>query len=672
MWNEIIHLVVSLGATTLLLVVPFIPVAWLLFREAPWPKILLSAAVIGTCLQSITGLLWTHLVGSFTIGEVILLGFLWAALLLLARRFGTPLQPWDQPADKGNHFFLAVILLAALAVRAVHPLEAAFLGQSDAYTHLHYLRDIVARAHLTNPAYPPGYHWVVAVPVLVLSIEPYVMVRFVGALFGAALVLSVYVFLLQSFGKNAALFGSFLVAGFPPMMLLMKTGVGGFANQMGLFLVPVVFLFYLELINKHDGYGNTMVMLLLALVGLVSATPMMLFHLLIVLTLERVIALFRTPRSWLPHTARIGLVVIAALTFIVFHFSQIGPGQRIHVSRAMVEYGQQTQQAERLSDSIEQAVSDTSRHWKKITAFVIKSPYFVLLVDYVSVKRRGLGSYLYDTLALLLSILFSLSLGFGLWKGLNQYTLIGLWGLLTTLETATGLLQFSSYQREGWSLLIATCCLGGIIAARVYEVGVHIALVRYGTVLLITGSIAWTLLHPPHHPIRSNAEDPLVRSVRFAGRSYEQMEAGCREPKSALCDLVPLLWENLPLTLVTRRFTGWKSQGEIAPNVLQPWSERKVLIIDDQPLDKALRPGNQYLVLIDETIEISQEHLSSAFQMLTPSMVEASRRKQTKLFKINQTILESIEKLPEDEWLVKEVSISDALTGIVIVPQKVD
>lgn len=51
-------------------------------------------------------------------------------------------------------------------------------------------------------------------------------------------------------------------------------------------------------------------------------------------------------------------------------------------------------------------------------------------------------------------------------------------------------------------------------------------------------------------------------------------------------------------------------------------------------------------------------------------MVEGSLRQQGKLFEINHDILNSIDNLSVDDWLVKEVSLSDTLIGIVIVPRE--
>lgn len=76
---------------------------------------------------------------------------------------------------------LLLILIIAFAVRSLHPLQSAALGQSDAYTHLHYLRHLAEHARIFNIVYPAGYHWLLALPVLVFGLDPYIVVRFAGA-----------------------------------------------------------------------------------------------------------------------------------------------------------------------------------------------------------------------------------------------------------------------------------------------------------------------------------------------------------------------------------------------------------------------------------------------------------------------------------------------------------
>ncbi len=247
MGNDILHLAAVTAGLSILFVLPFIPVALAFYPKRQWPHIVLTSLVAGTCLQATAGLLWSHLVGEWPYGEIGVLAAIWAVLLywcLKSLKKSRARILYDDLEPNRHYLLLAVILVIAFVVRSLHPLEVAYLGQSDAYTHLQYLKDIVEQGILSNPAYPPGYHWLLALPVLIFSIDPYWVARFSGALFGTALVLAVFVMMEQMFSRRAAYLASFIAACFPPMMLLMKTGVGSFANQFGLLLLPVIFLFY--------------------------------------------------------------------------------------------------------------------------------------------------------------------------------------------------------------------------------------------------------------------------------------------------------------------------------------------------------------------------------------------------------------------------------------------
>ena len=108
--------------------------------------------------------------------------------------------------------------------------------------------------------------------------------------------------------------------------------------------------------------------------------------------------------------------------------------------------------------------------------------------------------------------------------------MVGIWGLLTSIQAGTGFLQFSAYQREGWSLLVATCCLSGIMAARIYRLGESFRLFRFSVFVLMAVSAAWVVMNPPSHPkLRSSAEDELVRTIRLAGQGPAAWTDACRQ-----------------------------------------------------------------------------------------------------------------------------------------------
>ena len=248
--------------------------------------------------------------------------------------------------------------------------------------------------------------------------------------------------------------------------------------------------------------------------------------------------------------------------------------------------------------------------------------------------------------------------------------LLGIWGGLTAVQAGTGFLQLSSYQREGWSLLIATCCLSGVIAGWIYERLGDYRVVQVSTAMLMATSAWWTFQHPPVHPvIQSSAEDLIIRTVRFFGRGRTQMVAECRDDnRSPACNAARLLADDLPLTIVTRRFIGWHNQGELVPNVMPPQSSVQSLQVGEQRTKILFDHDNQYLVLIDREKTPQPGEITSAFAMVAPSQVAATLRQQQYLYRANARILEYISLLPKSEWQVHRERLSNNLTAYVVIP----
>ena len=190
--NAIYQLAFVISGLILLVVLPFVPVARLIYPREKWPALGLTAMVMGCSLQAVSGTLWSHLVRGNPYGELALYLFLWLLLVIWAYynygRSATNIPFYDEHEDNnGGHRILILILTAAFIVRMLHPLQVAYLGQSDAYTHLNYLHNIVDSGYLINPVYPPGYHWILALPSLVFSIDPYLVARYGGAFFGVGM-----------------------------------------------------------------------------------------------------------------------------------------------------------------------------------------------------------------------------------------------------------------------------------------------------------------------------------------------------------------------------------------------------------------------------------------------------------------------------------------------------
>ncbi len=351
----------------------------------------------------------------------------------------------------------------------------------------------------------------------------------------------------------------------------------------------------------------------------------------------------------------------------------VGPGQRVETVNALIKYKEKNQPLSAVQQVVEfvkktDTLDNGAAH--KIIRYLTSSPYYGLFTDYFSIKRFGFGNSGLNLLAIALLFVF---LGFslyGLFARELSFILLGLWGTITSVQAATGLLQFSSYQREGWSLLIATCCMSGVLGDWLLAVLPGYRLARGGLVVLLGSAAVWTFTHPPRHgAIKTGAEDQLVRSIRFFGQTPEEMTRECREEPVNYCAIVEFMRDDLPTTLITRRFTGWNNQGEITPNVLQRKSKLQVIVVDNAVTGDLFQPGKQYIAIIDRQGDSKTSQTMGAFAMVTPSMVKATLVLQEKLYEINARILDAIKALPEDKWLVKDFQLAGNLTAYAIIPR---
>lgn len=671
MGSEFLHLLAVNSGLALLIVLPFIPVAGILLRQERLPSVLLAAFVLGCSLQSVLGTFWSRILGRAPAGELILISIIGSACLL-----GGAAWMWVRQKPKfrwrvgKDDALLLLIILAALVVRSIHPMEAAFLGQSDAYTHLHYLHNIADNGYLINPAYPPGYHWILALPVMVFSIDPYWVARFGGVFFGVGLVLAIYVLTAYLFNRRAALFSSFLAACFPPMTLLMKNGVGVFANQLGLFLLPCILLFYFQIVAKQNGGGWGIIFLFsLSLCALVASVPMIFFHLFFIILIDRLLTILVTPSSWFSKTVQIFVFTIPAICMLFFHVSQLGSHQRYKTATILMDYSEKRKQVKKMANKVEAVVARYAPGDNRMVKKLIDSPYIRLATDYFMVKRIGFGNaYLNATGCLLLGI-FLAFIGYGIVKQQLAAMLIGIWGALTSTQAATGFLQFSSYQREAWSLLIVTCCMGGVLADRIFQLGAKSMVFKLAIGACVISSLAWAVVHPPRHPmIQSGAEDTLIRSVRFLGQTPETLADLCGSREDSRCEIVKHLNPELPLVLVTRKLLGWDNQGEIVANVLQRESQVSALAIRERHKNVDLDSSRQYIFIIDKPAKLKPKQQTSAYAMVSPRMVRASMKHNRYLARINRKIIKLIKNLPAETWQTQAVPISPELTAYVVTP----
>ena len=134
MENTIFYLAAVTLSLAALVVIPFVPLAKSVVKEGNWPFILLTAWVLGTTVQAIIGFFWSHLVGSWPYGELIVLLSVCGGAISYNRWYRNKTyhnSDWSVDEVSSPYLPMVAILFIAYLVRIVHPLDVAYLGQSD-------------------------------------------------------------------------------------------------------------------------------------------------------------------------------------------------------------------------------------------------------------------------------------------------------------------------------------------------------------------------------------------------------------------------------------------------------------------------------------------------------------------------------------------------------------
>jgi len=671
---DIGNLLIVLSACGLSLIIPPLGVALWLGENKSWPTILLLALVLGLSIQGILGFVWNDFLRTGAILEITIyfLGWLIATVIIsLSQR--KPLLS-HKFAITREDFFLIGLLILAVAVRSIHPLQHMALGQSDAYSHLHFLRDVVDRGFVHNVMYPPGYHWILALPTAAFHLDPYLVARYGGAFFGAGLVLAVYVLIKSIAGSPAALLSAFLVSCFPGLNLLLKTGVGTFANQLGLFFIPVVFYFFI--ITEEKIFGKSPMahtLLALCLMGLSISVPMMLIHVLLILCIIRML-LFLTKRDkWILQTGILALSILPAIVLLSLHLLHAGP---VHQQETIKEItaGASINPVSSLPGETSEGISQLplsypARHLKT----VLNHPVMNLLFDFFSGKRLGVGHFAANTIGFLILIISGISILWGFRGGKIGWAVLGFWGVIASLQTMTGFLQFSGYQREGWSLMIVAACLAGIIGGTIYCWGKRWVIFKAAVVLAVMLSISGSFIYPPVHELRAScAEDEIIQVVRDISYRYTQNHYWSIADKPIENDpgYLSAFSSRLPLIIMTRTMTGWHyyNQGELVPTVIYPSQKIQVVTISSEAAGKDFFEKNrQYLVLIDKKTEGCNRN-KAFFPMIDPRQVKNDFDGREYYYKINEPIESHLKTLKPDNWRIVKSVISQNLTAIAVTP----
>lgn len=654
---------------------------------------LVTSTALGLSTQALFGFLWNHLVHQSPAIEASLYYALWLLISLifqlaphsLSRRPTLPAAPFPT--------LLPVLLLLAIAVRSFDALAHFSLGQSDAYTHLQFLRDVVMHGEIRNIVYPPGYSWVLALPTMTLNLDAYVVARYAGSFFGVLLVGTLYLLGCRQ-DRNTGLLAAFLAAACPLFYPLIKTGMGAFANQMGLFLFPLAL--YLYLIEAR-------LLFTCVLLGLTVSVPLFVFALALVLGVHQCLGCLsltlsdrarhvsatttQQPSLLLSSNALYGrrtitlLAVSFLLAFAVAGYHFLSPGKLHVTTTATLVTGIQTPSKKKAV-----AVSQPAPLMKRI----VSNPAGKLAVDLFSVKRAGLGGPVMNTAIITLATLFSTILVVGFRRhrlalasdsptshettmhnhdSAAFLILVGITGLLTTIQVGTGFLEFSLYQRSGWLLMESAALGGGFVLAWLYGMKKGHKLFRPFIFLGISASILLSLWMPPQHrPITSGAENELaavLRELSTTRLTFLHIPAPHALEKTEAKPFLHRVAVAPDLAIISRRYTLFHAdQGNLADVLLDPAAGiRQIPVTTDTLLTP---PSNHFLCLIDRYSGLPDMGI---LERISPDLTQSLAGYQPLLYKPNERILAFLDSLPASDWTIEREEVGRNLTLLYVVRQ---
>ena len=603
-----------------------------LAREA-WPVRVGVAVLAGTTSQAILGFLWGWWIRQPARWEgLIYLGLWMAVAMVVCRTSGTVKNGMEETTTRFETIGFVIAMTIGMAIRLIHPLRNWALGQSDAYSHLAMFRDVVEQGTLGNVAYPPGYAWIMALPAALFNVDPYFVARFGGAFFGVALLVAVGALLFDGCrDRRAGLAGAFLVASFPGLALLQKTGVGAFANQAGLFFLPMIF-FGVLLAFQNGRRVLGVAVLIGSLAGLLATVPMMLIHVGLILFLFWLGMGRKECASawpWIRRLTWAGIVLLmAGLTLAV----QVA-SHRLAVTAVMLTTADETVAAHVKPGELDGL---TALGW--------------LARDFISIKHVGMGNGWVDgVLAILLGLFVALTL-VGMKNRKWGWGLVGVWGGLAAVQTATGFLQFTAYQREGWSLLLAMGCLGGLVVSWLWAAWPRL---RWGMVLGMLLFAGISLWRPPTHVLTtSTAEETLVRMARML-QSYPNLSPN---EDAAVEKLRRFVLANADvgrtLAIMNRPFL----QELMLPSVC---GANEHLRFSDQHIWRThaewMSSFSQVLVLVDHFNE--QDPASRGIAGDAQNFAGKERRS----YEVNSVFEAHIQQLPTNEWQTVHCEVTPQL-----------
>lgn len=618
--------------------------------------------MIGVCSQAVIGLLWAKFVRSVPHVEPVAYLCLWVVISLVVYLRRKP-APAVIKIGKGMALAWLGVLAIGIAWRWVHPLHHSALGQSDAYSHLMFIWDVIRGGTIRNQIYPSGYHWVLALPCLSVKTDPYLVARYGGVFSAVLLMLAVGSIAGAGSRFRAGVMSAALISFFPGFVLLAKTGVGTFPNQLGLVLIVVILRTWLAVIENRDGcWRSEAVALAVYLAGLAAMVPLMLIPVAMCVAAERLAALWIDRRGWWHRIAILCATAVPVVCLLFVQFMLVKAGWRVASVSHVVD-----------QRSVEQVAENIPSKGGLVKS-VMKSPYTGLVVDFLAVKRVGLQAWPLNLAGVVIGASFLGTFVMGLRSRSSPLALLGFWGLLCMIQTATGVFQFTNYQRAGWMLLIGAGWLGGIVYDAICNVlprRVWMMLTAGGLAVCLVGSVRYV---PRHVNIMSSAEDDVVDVLRQVSRYGPQDPSGSRwiafhrPPRAEFLDLLD---SEHRLRIVMREVSVFRGHmGEILPAIMGPFRRADVYVVGwERDARGIVRSDTQSMVLIDKFAPLSQHGLQIAAQMgLGVSDRYPDGRKG--MYRRNDQMLDVLNALEKDSWTITPFAYSRRLSMLFVEPVK--
>jgi hypothetical protein len=246
------------------------------------------------------------------------------------------------------------------------------------------------------------------------------------------------------------------------------------------------------------------------------------------------------------------------------------------------------------------------------------------------------------------------------------------------VQTLTGVLQFSAYQRAGWELLAVAACLMGVAADLVYSRGASYRAVRWATGIAVGAVSITALLHPPAHQyMLSPCEDDIVRVVRELEHSRTGPGSWWRPyvhfEQASTSGLAEGLEQERAITVVTRKFTGMGGRAaEPVSAVLRTRSPVKAILVHSGkgPL-RMPNASRVYVCLLDGPAKASQAGTyapTRTFSAVSPRLAGNMAKWHRQLMRFNTDIEETVASLREEGARVRTFQEGKHLRVLVVEP----